>query len=641
MSAIAFILPYKELAQRALYVAQEHDERIIVEMGLLEESIDVAKRLEAKNDVKVIIARGGTALILKEEAEVRSTIVELDITEYDLIVALMEAKQYGDRIGFVGFSNMLQRIERLASLFQVDLIKKVLERTAQTPNFLEEIKDSVDVIIGGVITNRWSKIKNINTILIDSTNETIRRSIRDAYTVLEIFYEEKKKRKEIQMILNLFKDGIIGLDIEERITYINAVAANMLSVKIEEALHQPIRTIFPQSDLPLVLKTGREKENRIKEIKGRIVHSNGAPIVIEGNVVGAMEILQDVSTIEKMEKKIREEIYAKGHYAKYTFDDLLGASKRMGKVLERAKKFSQVDSSILIYGETGTGKELLAQSIHNASARKNDPFVAVNCAALPEDLLESELFGYVEGAFTGARKGGKRGLFELAHRGTIFLDEVSEMTPKLQSRLLRVIEEQEVRRIGDDQVILVNLRLIAASNKELMYMIRENRFRKDLYYRLNVLTIQIPPLRERLDDIDSIAPFFAQLLGAKLGKPASSISPQGLSLLKEQSWPGNIRELRNILERAVVLCNEETISFDLLKDLLEVKEGHFLEEIQSGEERGEDSLKNLLKGLDLKELLQSLEQMIIRDSLEKNRGNITKTAQELGLHRSTVWRKLQ
>lgn len=223
-----------------------------------------------------------------------------------------------------------------------------------------------------------------------------------------------------------------------------------------------------------------------------------------------MVAFQDVTRIQEMEGKFYRKIHLRGHVAKYTFDDILFQSSEIKRTIETAQRYSEVDSNILIIGETGTGKEIFAQSIHNHSNRKNNPFVAINCAALPENLLESELFGYAEGAFTGAMKGGKQGFFELAHRGTIFLDEIGEISPKMQSRSLRVLQEREIMRIGDDKVIPVDVRILSATNKDLMQMVKSNDFREDLYYRLSVLDLVLPPLRERREDIPLLVNAFIQ-----------------------------------------------------------------------------------------------------------------------------------
>lgn len=247
---------------------------------------------------------------------------------------------------------------------------------------------------------------------------------------------------------------------------------------------------------------------------------------------------------EKLEKK-----YLRGHIAKHYFDDIIHESEVVKRTIDIAKSYSDVDSNILIIGETGTGKEMYSQSIHNHSSRKNKPFVAINCAALPESLLESELFGYAEGAFTGAMKGGKQGIFELAHQGTLFLDEIGEISPSLQSRLLRVLQEREVMRIGDDKVIPVDVRIIAATNKNLLEMVKNNEFREDLYYRLSVLDLHLPSLREYKDDIPLLVHHFVRSFTKN--EPVQ-ITDEAMERLKQEQWEGNIRQLQNFCELMLV-----------------------------------------------------------------------------------------
>lgn len=272
---------------------------------------------------------------------------------------------------------------------------------------------------------------------------------------------------------------------------------------------------------------------------------NRIPLEYDNAINGAVLTTYEFSEVEKIEKKLRKHVYSKGHVARYNFNDIDGSNAVLRRQINNAKKFAPLDMTVLIEGETGTGKELMAHAIHNASKRKNGPFVAINCAALPKDLLESELFGFEEGTFTGARKGGKPGLFEQAHLGTIFLDEIGEIPPEIQVKLLRAIEAKEVMRIGSDGLISVDVRIIAATNQNLKSLIAAKKFREDLYFRLNVLKVYIPPLRERKEDI---LPLMNSMLG-EYGKSVNDfLTEEVRQLLTQYNWPGNIRELRNIAE---------------------------------------------------------------------------------------------
>lgn len=288
----------------------------------------------------------------------------------------------------------------------------------------------------------------------------------------------------------------------------------------------------------------------------------------------------------------------------------------MAQTKKKAGLYAKTNSTVLIFGETGTGKELFAQSIHNSSTRRNEPFVAINCAAIPESLLESELFGYVKGAFTGARADGRAGYFELAHKGTLFMDEIGEISLKVQSRLLRVLQEKEVTRVGDDRVISVDVRVIAATNRDLKQEVEKGRFRKDLYYRLCVLTLSLPPLRSRREDILPIL----RILLRQNGFDSAEFTPAARHLLEMQEWPGNVRELDNFAERICAVSNEVLIDEALVRDALDLQGGTSLEQ----DAQGKDAQREQLLAV-----------------LEKNFRNKRKTAAELGISTTTLWRRLK
>ncbi len=327
--------------------------------------------------------------------------------------------------------------------------------------------------------------------------------------------------------------------------------------------------------------------------------------------------------------KLFEEV-KKSQYARYNFDDIIGISKSLEQCKSKAKHIAQSISSVLIYGETGTGKELFAQAIHNGSDRRDKPFVAINCGALPASLIEGNLFGYVEGSFTGAKKGGSAGIFEDANNGTVFLDEISEMELDLQAKLLRVIQEREVTRIGSTKPIPVNVRIIASSNKDLRVMVKERKFREDLFYRLNVVELNVPPLRERVDDIPYLADFFVQKYNRILGKFIVDVSPQAMEVLKSYSWPGNVRELQNCIESGFnfVSVNDHTLTVSHLPS--QFHSAHFTPQIVQP-----------LMSFDLEATLREVEKGIIVNVLTEENNNRKRAAKRLGLSITTLWRKMK
>jgi len=326
----------------------------------------------------------------------------------------------------------------------------------------------------------------------------------------------------------------------------------------------------------------------------------------------------------KAERGTRQKLYDKGLVAKTTIDQFVGVSPAVQELKHRARKFARTDSTILITGESGTGKELLAQSIHNLSKRQWGPFVAVNCGALPESLLESELFGYEQGAFTGAKKGGKVGLFELAHGGTLFLDEVGEMPLALQSSLLRVLQEKAVMRLGSDCIMPIDVRVIAATNQDLEALIEKKTFRKDLYYRLNVLRLYIPPLRERLEDIPDLVQHILRYC-SHINPKVVGFSPRIIRLLQLQDWDGNIRELSNALERAMLLAEGPLIGEADIEEVLPGKPGKDVHTTR-GHKSG---------------TLQELESEAIIRMLVAEKFSHATVAAKLGISRTTLWRRLK
>jgi len=361
---------------------------------------------------------------------------------------------------------------------------------------------------------------------------------------------------QLSGLLEALEDGVVVVDDGGTVYAGNAKALEVLGER-GSLVGKSIGELVPGIPLDQVLRSGVAVGDRLMKVKSRDVSLRLVPILSGGRASGVLVIVGTFDEKEKTQHILRSQLLGKGHRAKYTFDSIMGRDERIEAIKNLARRQARSNSSVLIIGETGTGKELFAHAIHDASERKNWQFVTVNCAALPESLLESELFGYAEGAFTGARKGGKPGLFELAHKGTIFLDEIGEMEMGLQARLLRVLESREVMRIGGDSLIHVDIRVIAATNQDLRGLVEEGRFRKDLYFRLNVLPIEVPPLRRRKGDIPLIFEGLRRSLGAEF-----RLDDEAAAALLDHPWSGNIRELKNCVE--YLACLE--------KDLIEASD---------------------------------------------------------------------
>ena len=372
-----------------------------------------------------------------------------------------------------------------------------------------------------------------------------------------LLYE--KREAELRTILNSVSEGIIAVDQEGRIKHINDVATQILHCKREEVIGRNMEEYF-QVEMPLgeIIKTGEPYYLREVKFKrgDRNIHylTSGVPVTDDqGRIIGAVATVNDYKKVEALVDRV-------GRQRRLTtFNDIIYQSPKMRKVVETAKTVAKGNSTILLRGESGTGKELFARAIHMESSRALGPFLAVNCAALPGTLLESELFGYEEGAFTGATKGGRKGLFEQANGGTLFLDEIGEISPKVQVSLLRVLQEGTIRRVGGSREISVDVRIIAATHRDLESMIQSGEFREDLYYRLNVIPLRIPPLRERKEDIPLLVQHLIRKISAKLERPEVCLTRESLRVLTEKDWPGNVRQLENFLERLINVMDVEEI----------------------------------------------------------------------------------
>lgn len=406
-----------------------------------------------------------------------------------------------------------------------------------------------------------------------------------------------------------------------------------LGIPEEAVLGKPVQEVIENTRLHIVVKTGKDEICDVQEINGRNVITSRIPIRRNGQVIGAAGtiLFSDTSELQSLAKKIKNLEDAISHYkgelrkvfeAKFSFDDIISNNPRMRELKKIANKVAQYNSTVLLQGESGTGKELFAHAIHKESHRKYENFITINCAAIPKDLLESELFGYEEGAFTGAAKGGKIGKFELAAGGTILLDEIGSMPLDVQSKFLRVLESKEFERVGGNRPIKLSARIIASTNEDLEQAVERGSFRNDLYYRLNVIKIVIPPLRDRLEDIEAISKNIVEKLATDFLVPKKVLAPETIEVMKRHNWPGNVRELRNVLERSIYLAPGAVI-----------RPEHLPEYVHS------ETAKVQVNGT-LKEVVEKAEIEAIKSALTQAGGNRTLAAQILNIHRTALYKKI-
>ena len=528
---------------------------------------------------------------------------------------------------------LLDREDRILSIVSPDADLKKCNFENRMFSFVESSSEKHNFIIKYDKANLYL-LKNIPymlkkpgySLLLISENE-IPQAFSDLNRIsesLETLAGENARQhgsyKILLQYLDAIDDGISACDKDGNVTYINSSACRLIeadkSKVIGENLNHPP---FKDTILVQILKSKKPQMDFEYNLyyKGKPSHlMNSAYPVFDddGNIMGAIDIFSRIKRSYQIASNMA------GHRAIYEFDDFIGSGPTLQNKINLAKEFSNINKNTLLEGESGTGKDLFSQSIHNFSDRKSGPFVAINCANYPIDLFDSELFGYDEGAFTGAKKGGKSGKFELADGGTLFLDEIGEMPMQMQAKLLRAIETKQVTRLGSNKTITTDVRIIAATNRDLESMIEKKQFREDLYYRLKILYLKIPPLRERKEDIKELCDHFIEKINPEMENPVSKISDEAMELIRAYDWPGNIRQLENILSIAMFMSG-----------------GGILEKphlIQAGLECTQKKSREINKLED-----SSIE--ILQNALEENAYNIKQTSELLGISRNTIYRKMK
>lgn len=454
--------------------------------------------------------------------------------------------------------------------------------------------------------------------MVVSAAKAIEKQMREE----QLAKEKARLSSYLDALLDCVSEGIVAIGERGQVTHINQMAEKMLRVTNKEVVGKSLKDVIKLDETlwSRILTQGHLKDCEINVNSGGRTLSfllSVRPVAVHGRTVGKILTFTETRRVHELIHRFG------GNRARFTFEDIKGRDPALVKQVELAKIASRTNSRVLLVGESGTGKELFAQAIHNESPRRKGPFVAVSCAAVPRELIEAELFGYREGAFTGARKGGQIGKFELADGGTLFLDEISSMPLEMQAKLLRALQEGEITRLGDERPKAVDVRVIAATNTDLLEEVRHRNFREDLYFRLNVVEIFIPPLRERREDIPLLVEHVLVRTASQLGKRHIGVSEEAMRVLVDYDWPGNVRELENCLERASILSGGETIRIEHLPRQLLLSKGK--DSGIRGETRG----------------LREWEKEIIVKTLERCGGNVSQCAKHLGLSRSTLHRKIR
>jgi len=602
-----------------------------------EEAIKIAKEYEDSSDVYM----SGASITPYLQQRFRKPIVENRIDEaalFDAIVKL-HASYPDETIGLLLYANPKVKLNNWIQISNLkirqssynsldDIRKKVL-------NFAD---DGIKAMVAPTLPCLFAKQLGIEAFPIYSQS-SMKMDIEEAEYIACLYNSQQDHLALLQTIGDCSPNGIVGTDISGIIIYTNSPANDLLCGSTSSLKGRSILKLFPTLKLP---NLSSNAGFQIVNIDNRVYLINGKPIIIDFAAKGFIFIIQEPKDITYADNNRQQEKAEVNFKAFYCFDDILGVSNVINNAKQKAKLFAKSDFPILIFGETGTGKELFAQSIHKASSRARGPFVSINCSALSETLIESELFGYEEGSFTGKKKGGKQGLIELANGGTLFLDEIADLSISGQAKLLRVIEEKSILKIGGRKLVPIDFRIIAATNADLEQAVSKGLFRSDLYYRINVLKLDIPPLRERREDIVLLFSHFLDQIDTISEEQRQIVINNTAAKIENLDWPGNVRQLKSFAQRIGVLMHRDFKDDNLLVDIVSQLDTMKPRIADPGEffhkERANDLVSS---GYIAHKRANNISSDDVKEALCAVGGSRTLAAQLLGVSRVTIWRKLK
>ena len=619
---MTLIAPYKGLDARIFrQVAKDLRCRIKFMDLAFDEAIEAAKRL-SPDTCDVVLSRGVTVDVVKQNSSI--PVVPIDFSAWDLLQALQPYAGHVRNVAFFRYSTPLPGLSSVEKALGMR-IKEHLYGSKNEMHLRLIQLDPADVelfVARGTLVCQWATAAGFPTLEIIDGEISAKRTLLEAVNVARARRSERQRTARFGAILDAIDEGIVVYDAQGKVNLITPSAESLLNCAKKEALGEHIRTVMPGVFSPGTLAGDKAEHGRVHDIRGTTLVINRVPILFQGQNVGTVCSISDARRIYKAEAKLRNKLKSKGFTTRYSFGDIRTRSPHVRHLKELGVLYASTDANLLICGESGTGKELFAQSIHAASLRKDKPFVAVNCAAIPDGLLESELFGYEEGAFTGAQKGGRPGKFELADTGTLFLDEIGDMPFDMQVKLLRVLQSGEIQRVGGLRTVPVDLRIISATNKDLKQAIAQHQFRADLYYRISTLSILVPPLRERAEDILPLAEHFIHRHELRLNRHPVPLPQETAEAILRYPWPGNIRQLESAVERAVHLAEGGALLPEHfgIADLMENRRPAAPAPAQA--------------------TLEDIERQAIAAALVRFGGNISQTAFALGVSRPTLYRKM-
>ncbi len=596
-----------------------------------DDAVAAVRALHAQTPVDAVVAAGASGEWLRQHLDIPVAMVE--VRGFDLMRALAAARALSPKVGLVSFDGPSEHLAQLDALFGMGIAQFSYRNPEDGPACIQALRAAgVGAVVAPGLVADLAEQAGIASVLMYS-DDAVRQALQDAVHLARHSRAERARHERLGTILGQLQDGVVAVDLRQRIEALNPAMAELLGASVAELAGRVLSEVEPVLDLGATLLLRDAPAEEVLQIGMRTLVVRRAPIVESGVVTGALLVCRDPAVIQRADRHLRANQRQRGAPARYRIEAFTGTRTAARRVRELAQQCAASDATVLITGESGTGKELVAQGIHTASRRASQPFLAVNCAALGESLLESELFGYEEGSFTGARRGGKTGLIEAAHTGTLFLDEIGDMPLALQTRLLRVLQEREVLRLGATAAVPVDLRVIAATHADLAAQVDRGLFRRDLYYRLAVLRIETPALRERGADIAHLASGLMARRAAAAGVPAAQTSAWLAALLELASgygWPGNVRELENLVER-LLACHGYLAPGGRMDRarLLEVFP-------ECAQERPAPVRERLLKGARV-----AAERQRVREVLQSVQGDQGQACAILGISRSTLWRRLR
>ncbi|HEY6641429.1 propionate catabolism operon regulatory protein PrpR [Povalibacter sp.] len=593
-----------------------------------EEAVSEIRAMAEEERVDVLVAAGSNGEYLRRRLNIPVVLVR--VGGFDIMRALGRARDLSNRIALVTYGTTPPDVQQFNELFQLGIEQRSYRTDQDASDCVQELRTrGIEVIVAPGLVADLADQNGMHGVFLYSM-DAVRQALDDSIEVVRIARFEAARRERLNTILARLRDGVVAVDLNERIYALNPAMEQVLGLTSSQAMGSKLSDIAPELSLLDVLKSARVETDELQRFGPRTLITNRMPLMEQGVQTGAVLTCQDPAAIERVDRTLRSRRYRSTSVVRYKLSDLVGESAAIRRARRLAAQYANGEGTVLIVGESGTGKELLAQGIHHASRRSSQPFIAINCAAFTETLLESELFGYEDGAFTGARRGGKAGLFEAAHTGTIFLDEIGEMPISLQTRLLRVLQEREVLRIGAVEPTRVDVRVIAATHRDLSQQIDEQKFRRDLYYRLNILRVELPSLRERREDLPVLLQYIVARACTRLHADRTIVESLAARLIEAAAsydWPGNVREVENLIERiassAAAAASGEDINLQEL-----------IPEIY-------DSAAAGVAATGLAHRRSRVEADWVRQVLAECDGDRDEACRRLGIGRTTLWRKLK